>query len=412
MKITGIETLHCDAGWRPWTFIKATTDEGLVGYSECTDSHGSPRGISGCVEDLSPLLIGRDPRAVEARFWDLYRATRQSPGSVIHKAIGGIENALLDVKAKALGVPVYELFGGPLRERIPVYWSHCGTTRVRAAHHAGVPPVRSLKDIAALGREVVRQGFTALKTNILLFGDEPSVYMPGFGGGEGTTDQAVSPKLLSAMEALMGTFRDAVGPETGLSLDLNFNVKTEGARRIAKAMEPFKLMWLEMDSFDPQALAAVRAASTTPICSGENLYGARGFRPFFERQALDVAMVDVPWNGLAQSKKIADLAELHEINVAPHNYYSHLASLISAHFCAAIPNMQILEVDVDDVPWKDALVTAAPKIRDGMLTLPKTPGWGADLNEEVLRAHPWPANARSRAGSSKAPRRRIAGAAR
>src|SRR5205085_10008481 len=100
-----LEVLSCDAGWRPCGFLKATTEDGLGGWSELTASHGSTRGLSGIVEDLAPLVVGRDPRAVERIVWDLFRATRQSPGSVIQKAIGGLENALLDLKAKALGVP-------------------------------------------------------------------------------------------------------------------------------------------------------------------------------------------------------------------------------------------------------------------------------------------------------------------
>src|SRR3989338_1624609 len=110
MKITKIETLHCDAGWRPWTFIKISTDECFTGYSECTDSHGSPLGITGVVKTLAAKLLGKDPRAVEKLYWEMYCETRQSPGSIIQKAMGGIENALLDIKAKALGIPVYELF--------------------------------------------------------------------------------------------------------------------------------------------------------------------------------------------------------------------------------------------------------------------------------------------------------------
>jgi L-alanine-DL-glutamate epimerase-like enolase superfamily enzyme len=390
MKITKIETLHCDAGWRPWTFIKIGTDDGIIGYSECTDSHGSPRGIAGVVQDLQSLLVGQDPRAVEKLYWDMYRATRQSPGSIIQKAIGGIENALLDIKAKALGIPVYELFGGPLRDRIRVYWSHCGTTRARAAPLVGQKPLRSYEDVVELGREVARRGFTALKTNIVLPGNPASVPMPGFGGGPGTTDQNASRELIDALVRLVGTFREAVGRQVDICLDLNFNFKTEGNIQIAKAMEPFGLLWLEIDSFDPAALRQVKESTRTPICSGENLYTTRGFRPFFERQAMDVAVVDVVWNGFAQSKKIADLAEIYEMNVAPHNYYSHLATMISAHFCAAIPNLRLLEVDVDDVPWKDELVTSIPEIKDGYMTVPRTPGWGADLNEAVLRAHPWP----------------------
>src|SRR5437867_4265473 len=110
MKITAVEALHCDAGWRPWTFIKIATDDGAIGWSECTDSHGSPRGIQGAVNDLAALLIGQDPRDVERLYWLLYSRTRQSAGSVIQKAIGGIENALLDIKAKDLGISVVVLF--------------------------------------------------------------------------------------------------------------------------------------------------------------------------------------------------------------------------------------------------------------------------------------------------------------
>ena len=389
MKIVQIKTLHCDAGWRPWTFIKIATDEGLVGWSECTDSHGSTRGIAGIVHDLEGLLLGQDPRATEKLYWDMYRATRQSPGSIIQKALGGIENALLDLKAKALGIPVYELFGGPLRQFIQVYWSHCGTTRARAAHLVGQKPLESWRDVSELGREVVRQGFTALKTNIVIPGTPPSVFMPGFGKG-GSTDQIATPKIIGAIETLMGTFREAVGPEVEISLDLNFNFKPEGFIRIGKSLEQFDLMWLEMDCFDPRALRTVKEAICIPVCSGENLYAARGYLPYFETHAMDVAACDVIWNGLAQSKKIADLAEIYEMNVAPHNHYSHLATYICAHFCAAIPHARILEVDIDDVSWKDELITTVPMIRNGNLEIPSGPGWGADINEEVLKLHPWP----------------------
>jgi L-alanine-DL-glutamate epimerase-like enolase superfamily enzyme len=104
---------------------------------------------------------------------------------------------------------------------------------------------------------------------------------------------------------------------------------------------------------------------------------------------MDVASVDVIWNGFHQAKKIADLAETFEVNCAPHNYYSHLATFISAQWCAAIPNVRILEVDVDDVPWREELTTAVPQIEAGKLTIPAGPGWGADVNEDVLREHPW-----------------------
>jgi galactonate dehydratase len=388
MKIARIETLYCDAGWRPWIFLKATTDDGAVGWAEITDSHGSPRGLAGIVEDLAQLVVGRDPRAVERIVWDLFRATRQSPGSVIQKAIGGIENALLDLKAKALDVPVYELFGGPTRDDVEVYWSHCGTTRARAWQVTNTRKLATYDDVTALGREVVERGFKAFKTNIVVPGDEPQVLMPGF-HGDGL-DRNPSTELETALVRLLDAFRDGTQGKAEPIVDLNFNLTAEGVLRIARALDGHGLMWLEVDAFDPTALATIRSVASAPICSGENLYTNRGFRPFLEAGAMDVASVDVVWNGFHQAKKIADLAETFEVNCAPHNYYSHLATFISAQWCAVIPNVRMLEVDVDDVPWREQLTTAVPKIRRGALTIPSGAGWGVDVNEEVLAEHPWP----------------------
>jgi galactonate dehydratase len=387
MKVERLETLFCDAGWRPWIFLKATTDDGAVGWAEITDSHGSPRGLAGIVDDLAPLVVGRDARAVESIYWDLYRATRQSPGGVIQKAIGGIENALLDLKAKALDVPVYELFGGPTRDSVEIYWSHCGTTRARAWEVTGTQKLASYEDVTAMGREVVERGFRAFKTNIVVPGDDPQVLMSGFQGKN--LDRNPSPELEDALVQLLEAFHEGTEGRAEPIVDLNFNLTAEGVLRVARRVEDFDLMWLEVDSFDPESLAGVRGGTTIPICSGENLYTNRGFRPFLETGALDVASVDVIWNGFHQAKKIADLAETFEVNCAPHNYYSHLATFISAQWCAAIPNVRILEVDVDDVPWREELTTAVPEIADGRLAIPSGPGWGADVNEDVLREHPW-----------------------
>ena len=134
----------------------------------------------------------------------------------------------------------------------------------------------------------------------------------------------------------------------------------------------------------------IKDAVKTPISSCENLYGARQYRPFFEKHAMDVASIDIIWNGFIRSKQIADMAEVYEMNVTPHNYNGHLSTFISAQFCALIPNLRIMEYDVDDVPWRDELFTNLPKIKDGMMEVPKGPGWGTEVNEKVLREHPWP----------------------
>lgn len=388
MKIVSLQTLHCDAGWRVWTFIKIRTDQGITGWSECTDSHGSPRAIEGAVEDLKHLLIGKDPRAGEKIYWELYSVTRQSRGGVIQKAIAGIENALLDIKAKALGVPVYELLGGAIRDKIRVYWSHCGTTRLRAASHVGKPAISSLEGIAALAEEVKARGFSALKTNILLFDPSPMVYMPAFGKSPGGPELNADRELVDKISEYVAVWRRAIGDDADIMLDLNFNFKTEGFIKVARALAPYNLMWLELDTYDPAALLQIKRAAPMPICSGENLYGTRDYRPYLERGAMDVVSVDVSWNGVRQSKKIADMAEVYEMNVAPHNHHSHLGTLMSAQFAAAIPNLRILEVDVDDVPWKDELTNMVPKIEQGFLLVPSGTGWGAEISEETLLRHP------------------------
>ena len=388
MKITNIDTYIVDGGWRPWIFVKVETDDGVTGYGECSDGR-NPHGVVGAIRDLTPLLIGRDPRAYEMRFWDMIRGSRQSLGGIAAKAIAGIELALVDIKAKALDISVVELFGGPTRDEVRVYWSHCGSSRARYYELIGVPSLRTMADIAALGHEVVEKGFTALKTNIVVPGEPASVYFSGFGGGPGTTDGNVTTKLLNHIETLIATFREAIGPDVGLNLDLNFNFKPEACMRIAKMLEPYNLLWLEIDMYDHEAIRQIKDSTTTKICTGENLYYMREYLPYFEARAADVFMIDVPWNGFAQSKKIGDLAEVYQFNVAPHNYYSHLATFISASLCAVLPNVRIMEVDIDDVPWKDDLTTDVPEIVDGYMKIPTGPGWGTDLNEEVVKEHLW-----------------------
>lgn len=389
MKITKVEVWHCDAGFRPWTFIKISTDEGLVGWSECSDSFGSSRGIEGAVKDLSLILIGQDPRLVEKIYWQMYSQTRTSTGSVIQKAISGIENALLDIKAKALGVSVCELFGGAVREKIPLYWSHCGTSRVRSAEIIKKPKITSLADIQEFGKEIRSSGYRAIKTNIGILNGKPHIYHPGFSKTDGGPELNADQSVLSAIDSWINAFREAVGSNIDIILDLNFNFKTEGYIKIGRMLEKYNLLWLEIDSYNPDALAWIRRSVKTPICSGESLYGARDYRPYFEKQSMDIANLDIIWNGFLQSKKIADLAELHEINFTPHNFNGHLSTFISAQFSALAPNLHLMEYDVDAVPWRDELFTNTPRISNGYLEVPKGPGWGIEVNEKMFHEHPW-----------------------
>lgn len=390
MKIARVDMLHADAGWRPWSFVKITTDEGLVGWSECTDSHGSPLGMQGVVRDLSPLLIGQDPRKIGKLLSEMHSRTRQSPGSIIQKTIGGIENALWDIKAKALNVPVFELFGGVVRDSIPLYWSHCGTSRVRASEIVQRPKISELGDVKAFGKEVKASGYNALKTNIAVLGKTPHIYMPGFFKSGGGPELNADTPILEAIDQWIGSLRSAVGSNIGIALDLNFNFKTDGYIKIGRLLEKYNLSWLEIDTYDPVALRQIKDSINIPITSCENLYGARQYQPFFQHHAMDTAAIDVIWNGFTESKRIAGMADLYEMNISPHNYNGHLSTMISMQLCAIVPNLRIAEVDVDDVPWRDELFTQLPVIENGEFKISSAPGWGTDVNEKVLERYKWP----------------------
>ena len=389
MKIKNIKIFHVDAGWRPWSFLKITTDSSLIGWSECTDSHGSPLGISGVIEDLSNLLVGRDPRNIGKLCWEMHSRTRQSPGSVVQKAIGAIENALWDIKSKALSVPVYELFGGAVRESIPLYWSHCGTSRVRAWDLIKKPQIASYEDVSLFGEEIRDSGYKAIKTNIAVFDKNPYIYMPGFFKSQGDPGLNADIEILSKIDMWIGALREAVGDEIGIALDLNFNFKTEGYIKVGRMLEKYDLMWLEIDSYNPDALRQIKDSIKTPITSCENLYGLRQYRPYFEKLAMDIVSIDVIWNGFSESKKIADMANLYEMNICPHNYNGHLSTFISMHLCSIVPNLRLSEIDVDDVPWRDELFTKLPIIEDGCFKLSKESGWGTELNEDALERYKW-----------------------
>jgi L-alanine-DL-glutamate epimerase-like enolase superfamily enzyme len=338
------------------------------------------------VQDLGARLIGKDPTAVEKHYVDMYRATRQAAYGATQQAIAGIELALWDLAGKALGVPVWRLMGGPHRERQRVYWSHCATYRVENWELFRVKPLRTMADVADCGREAVAQGYTAFKTNIIWPGDPPRRIAQG---RVGPHDQLATRDIIDQAVAQIGAMREAVGPKIDICLDVNVNFKPSEALLLARELEPFKLFWLEIDSQDADALVELRAGTRTPICGGEQLVTVRQYRPFLERHAMDIVMVDVCWQGFSAARKVADLAETYEINVAPHNYNGHLSTFQSLNLVASLSNVKIMESDPDAVPIRDELFTVLPEIKDGQMAIPMGPGWGTELNEKAARAHAW-----------------------
>lgn len=182
--------------------------------------------------------------------------------------------------------------------------------------------------------------------------------------------------------------REGTGPDVDILLDLNFHAKTEGFLKILREIADLDMFWIEIDSYNPEALGLIRRQSPHPISSCETLLGIREFLPYFREQAMDVAIIDSPWNGVWQSMKIANLAEAYEVNVAPHNFYGHLCTMMNAHFACAVPNLRIMETDIDRIAWDHELFTHVPEYVDGHLVMPARPGWGTEPNEEAIRAHP------------------------
>jgi galactonate dehydratase len=388
MKITGIETFVVSNGFtppRPWHFCAIRTDAGLTGWSEF-GSDGITHGLVGLVEDLGRHLIGKDPAAVEKHYLDLYRLVRQAPYGATQQAIAGLELALWDLAGKALGVPVWRLAGGPHRQRQRVYWSHLATYRAANWKLLGTKPLRTLADLADSAREAPARGYTAFKTNIVWPGDPARAMGPG---RLGPHDQVATREAIAQAVAQIAAMREAVGPDVDICLDVNYNFKPGEAIRLARELEPYRLFWLEIDSQEPRALAQLRAAVRIPICSGEQLVTVRQYRPYFDLHAMDVVKVDVQWQGFSAARKVADLAESYELNIAPHNYNGHLSSFQSLNLCASVSNVTIMESDPEQTPWRDELFTVLPEVGDGHMKIPPGPGWGTELVEKAARRYAW-----------------------
>lgn len=384
--VSEVKTLSCSNSWRNYYFLKITTEEGIVGWSEYDENFGSP-GVSAVIEELSHRLIGQSAMHHEHVREDLRNVTRPGSGGVIGQALGAIENALLDVKAKALDVPCHVLLGGKVRDQVRVYWSHCVSYRTRIEHFApGIVDVNGVRQIA---REVSEKGFTALKTNIFHYDDEGRIkgWSPGFSRPH-EPGRNVERKTRKDLRKHLEIMREEAGPDIDILLDLNFNGKTEGFLSLLREIEDLDLFWVEIDTLDPKALAYIRSHSRHPISSCETLIGLQQFLPFFREQAIDVAIIDTPWNGVWQSLKIAAAAEAHEINVASHNFYGHLCTMMNAHFSAVVPNMRIMEIDIDRVAWDTEIFTHLPEFKDGYLIVPDRPGWGTEPVEAALAKYP------------------------
>jgi len=387
MKVTSVEVKAVQGLMSPWLFCVIRTDDGITGYSEFGDGRLA-KGMAGLVEDLSDVVIGKDARAVEQLYTAMVRAARMAYGGATWMAIAGIELALWDVKAKALGIPVYELFGGPTRTHQKVYWSHLLSYQASHPDRLGVKAPRSYEDVKALVRAAMDAGYDTFKTNILIPQGAGQPFKAISQGRRGPLyDQNLTPELLNAAVAQIAAIREEAGPDAGICLDVNENFKAEGQIRLGQALEPYNMYWLEIDNLDAESLRMVKDATRTPVITGEQKLGPTEYLPFFEKRAMNAVKVDVQWQGFIPARQTANMAAAYDMNIAPHNFNGHLSTYQSMALCASVANVRISESDPAQVPWRDEIVTHPPEIKDGLVTITERPGWGTDLDEKALEKY-------------------------
>jgi len=407
MKIRDIQTAVIEANY-DWTIVKVLTDDGVVGYGECFFAPGLTRTI----HELKPLLLGQDGRGID-RLCRLLREAGVTAGSgtggIIFHAVAGIESALWDAYSKWLGVPLFRLLGGAFRKKVRIYadchageglsslssictprvpWWMSGTGETvhfyeihMRAHGGRSEEAKELPDpkaYAERAKRVKAMGYTALKFDI----DIPNPYI------RDEFSRCLDNREIDLIAGLVEAVRAAVGDDVDIAVDCHWRFSSESAVRLAEAVAPYRLLWLE-DPTPPdsvEALGSVAARSPVPIATGENHYTRQQFHDLIVRGKIGIVSPDFQKTGLLEGKRIADLAETFNVPVAPHNISSPIGTMASAHLCASIPNFLVLEHHGVDVPfWEDlALGWDGKVISDGYIELREDkPGIGVELNEEV-----------------------------
>ncbi len=375
MKITEVKVWLVEGVKYNWTLLKVYTDTGHTGVGEATNWPGSPI-IEAAARHVGERVIGLDPLRTDFIWTKLYRDLNWiGPAGASLCAISGLDMALLDLKAKVLGVPMYELLGGNFRTEILLYANYWFTAR-------GHTP----DDYAAQARQVIAQGFSGLKF-------DPFAHTNYLYGTDLSTTLNLSLEQQQRAIAMTSAVRDAIGPGVDLMLETHAMLNGQMAIKMAAALAPFGLTWYE-EPAGPENVANLRALrerlpGEVSICVGERHYTRHGFRPVFEAHICDVVMPDITrCGGPSEMKRIATMAEAYNVLIAPHNPNGPLSTLASAHVCATIPNFFRCEFMFNDVPWRDAILTHPLDIRAGRLHLSERPGLGVDLVDAELDKHP------------------------
>jgi galactonate dehydratase len=359
VKISAIKNLFMRVARQTWHWVEVETDAGIVGVGEAS-LEGRELTVAAAVDELSRYLVGQDPGQIEHHWQRLHRHGFWRGGVVLNSAISAIDQALWDIKGKKLGVPVYELLGGPTRQRVRLYT------------HVGGP---SPEEAADRARALVEQGFTGLKTG-------PRVV------GEHVDERTMIREMARTLEAI----RLAVGPDVDLMVDNHGRMAPVYAIEMMQAIAPYKLLFFE-EAVPPDNLKALskvaEVKANVPLATGERLFSKWEYRELLENQMVDVIQPDICHaGGITELKKLAAMAETSYVRVAPHNPNGPVATAASIHLAASIPNFLILEFALNQ-PHRDLSQSVGIKVEKGWAELPDRPGLGIELNKAEIAKHPY-----------------------
>lgn len=362
MKITDIKTFAVDCFRTNWVFVKVYTDEGIDGVGEATLEY-KEKALFGAVEHIKEYLVGKNPLTIEKHWHDIYRDAYWRGGAVLMSALSAVETALWDILGKSLGVPVYQLLGGKVNDKVRIYVN---------GWFAGA---KEPEEFGEKARIAVQRGITAMKWD-------------PFGKNYLNISNQELDKALRCVDEV----RKAVGPDVDLLIEGHgrFNVPT--AVKIAKELEVFKPMLFE-EPVPPDNLTAlreVRDKSPVAISAGERLYTRWDYLEMFDKRAADYIQPDISHaGGIMELKKIAAEAECRYIPFAPHNPSGPVANAATLQLAAVCPNFEILEIMYSDVTWRKEVTNESLSYDAGYITIPDKPGLGIEIDEEACLAHPY-----------------------
>jgi galactonate dehydratase len=382
VKITEARIYLLDIGGRRPVLVQGCTDEGIRGVGDAAVAYGAgATAAAGMIKDLvEGVLLGQDPFRIEAIWSEMYDHSfwAKGGGPIIFSGVSAIEQALWDIKGKALGVPVCEMLGGRFREKARVYangWSYRSVTP---------------DDFARAAEDVVKDGYTALKLYPLAAPDPTSPH----GLLRHVSLRSLDRNAEDLAVARVRAVRDAVGPDIDILLDMSAELTTDAVIRIGQRVEKYDILFFEepVDPFDVDALKKVSEHVNLPIAVGERLYTRYGFRTVMERHAADILQPDIGnTGGIMETKKIAAMAEVYNMRVQPHTCSSPVGTAAALQLDACIPNFFIQELYPYRTPEHFEIVDHAPEwdMKDSYLPIPDRPGLGVELVEERVRPFLW-----------------------